>query len=867
LTGAGVVSFNGRFGTVNPAEGDYTLTQLGDVIITSASNAQLLQYNGSNWVNWTPNYLTSYTETDTLDSVTGRGNTTANSITVGSVTAAGLSNLLGQIRTFASTGNTYIGANPTSASDAGYKLDLNGTARISGDMTMWDDGTNNGNSRALIFRALGSTGNAQTGQILLDGFGAAGQDQLQLSASSIRLAPSTGSVTITGTTPNISTVAASGFRLNANSTTNGFTFTQAYNQISGDLLAVFTNSNQKKFSIAASDSSVTIASLSGTGSRMVVADANGVLSTQAIADLSGYVTLSTTQTITGAKTFSNITTFNQNIVGGIIKLSQGVLLSKSAAVGTDAGFLSLIATSATGLNYINIADGDAPSNTQRFAVPNTGTYTYTLPAASGTLALTSDIPSVAGVYLPLSGGTLTGALNGTSATFSGAVNGQSLVIKNSGVPAAQFYRDLDVTVVGSAGQGIEFGARSGSTYIAGAAIYGGLDNPATTGNLVFQTLTAGSLTTKLTINSAGGATFSAGATFGSDVFTYNNGGIFFSGGGSYTSGIFQSASGLNLQAGGSPKITISSAGNVGVNTTTPASFGSQRFLVVGNGAASQVARFTDGSNADLVFDNPTPGVSRITAQYGGAGTLAFASGIGFSETMRLTWNGLLGLGVSPSAWNLGSPVMQIGTGGVHLFGAGTQAQLGSNNYYNGTNYIYTTSNFATRYLQNSTGGEHAWESAASGTAGNVVSYSRLMTLFASGNLGLGTTNPGGKLHVLNSSVGGSYYGQLVVEENGEAAINIKGLNYSSIYFGDAANHLEGGIVYSHISNTLEFRRSGNVTAFSISPTSVATFTGDVKVKTLEVTNVGTNSTSSGVSTYMQITVNGQNYLIPLHGTP
>jgi hypothetical protein len=51
LTGAGVISFNGRFGSVVPAEGDYTLTQLSDVIITSASNNQVLRYNGSNWVN------------------------------------------------------------------------------------------------------------------------------------------------------------------------------------------------------------------------------------------------------------------------------------------------------------------------------------------------------------------------------------------------------------------------------------------------------------------------------------------------------------------------------------------------------------------------------------------------------------------------------------------------------------------------------------------------------------------------------------------------------------------------------------------------------------------------------------------------
>jgi hypothetical protein len=53
LTGAGVVSFNGRIGTVVPVEGDYSLTQLSDVIITSASNNQVLRYNGSNWVNAT----------------------------------------------------------------------------------------------------------------------------------------------------------------------------------------------------------------------------------------------------------------------------------------------------------------------------------------------------------------------------------------------------------------------------------------------------------------------------------------------------------------------------------------------------------------------------------------------------------------------------------------------------------------------------------------------------------------------------------------------------------------------------------------------------------------------------------------------
>jgi hypothetical protein len=38
-------------------------------------------------------------------------------------------------------------------------------------------------------------------------------------------------------------------------------------------------------------------------------------------------------------------------------------------------------------------------------------------------------------------------------------------------------------------------------------------------------------------------------------------------------------------------------------------------------------------------------------------------------------------------------------------------------------------------------GEHRWSTAASGTAGNTISFTRAMTLDASGNLGVGTTSP------------------------------------------------------------------------------------------------------------------------------
>ena len=48
-----VNSVFGRVGNVVAAEGDYTLTQLGDVTLTSPANGQVLKYNGTQWVNVT----------------------------------------------------------------------------------------------------------------------------------------------------------------------------------------------------------------------------------------------------------------------------------------------------------------------------------------------------------------------------------------------------------------------------------------------------------------------------------------------------------------------------------------------------------------------------------------------------------------------------------------------------------------------------------------------------------------------------------------------------------------------------------------------------------------------------------------------
>lgn len=57
----GVYTVFGRTGNVVAQDGDYNLTQLGDVTITSPATGQVLRYNGTTWVNSTESYIGTVT--------------------------------------------------------------------------------------------------------------------------------------------------------------------------------------------------------------------------------------------------------------------------------------------------------------------------------------------------------------------------------------------------------------------------------------------------------------------------------------------------------------------------------------------------------------------------------------------------------------------------------------------------------------------------------------------------------------------------------------------------------------------------------------------------------------------------------------
>jgi hypothetical protein len=117
----------------------------------------------------------------------------------------------------------------------------------------------------------------------------------------------------------------------------------------------------------------------------------------------------------------NLTAGGGVAIGGVLNLKQDAIYFVKGV-----GYSSI----ASGLSSFNFYGYTGASTSKRFrlrfdSLTDNTLRSYTLPDADGTLALTSNIPTVSGVYLPLAGGTLTGALGGTTATFSGVITGQS----------------------------------------------------------------------------------------------------------------------------------------------------------------------------------------------------------------------------------------------------------------------------------------------------------------------------------------------------------------------------------------------------------------------------------------------------------
>jgi len=194
-------------------------------------------------------------------------------------------------------------------------------------------------------------------------------------------------------------------------------------------------------------------------------------------------------------------------------------------------------------------------------------------------------------------------------------------------------------------------------------------------------------------------------------------------------------------------MTLDASGNllIGVtDTNIPASANSFNF-----NKSDNTLRFTNTTAAGKLWTIGTssPGVSAQGDYF----SFTHYNGSSLSEFMRLDSSGNLGLGVTPSAWDTVVPAFQIGGAGGYIAAQGSAEvlRIGSNNYYNSSAFRYVINGSASRYDQS--GGAHAWFNAASGTAGNAITFTQAMTLSAGGNLVIGDTSGNGRLSVRDSS--------------------------------------------------------------------------------------------------------------------
>jgi hypothetical protein len=242
---------------------------------------------------------------------------------------------------------------------------------------------------------------------------------------------------------------------------------------------------------------------------------------------------------------------------------------------------------------------------------------FTLPSTTGTLALTSQLSS----YLPLSGGTLTGALSGTSGTFTGNVSSSN-----------------QIRLEPSANATLVIGSRSSQTDFQ---IYN-------TGN-VFR------------IYNGALDAFTIASTSGTSIFTTNSGlsAIFSNGGaaGNYNSIELRGGTGgtaVNWQI--SKDNSTANAFELAPSTTNGGTtYGSPVFKILSSGAATFSSSVTMGAGLRL-SSNSSEGEIVGTAGRG----LKFYTNDGNSNPLNLTSAGNVGIGTTaPFSQGSGATTMEL----------------------------------------------------------------------------------------------------------------------------------------------------------------------------------------------------------------
>jgi hypothetical protein len=337
-----------------------------------------------------------------------------------------------------------------------------------------------------------------------------------------------------------------------------------------------------------------------------------------------------------------------------------------------------------------------------------------------------------------------------------------------------------------------------------------------------------------------------------------------------TTGLFRpSASVLGIAVAGTSRATLTATGMTVTGTVTPTGSVHAPNGTVGNPSLS----FNNDQDSGLYHI----GANNLGLALGGAKVLDVATtGLGVTGTLSATGDssfattsGNVGIGMTPSAWNLaGYKALELSNIGNGIFSGVNDVFVTANALYN-SGFKYGSTGFpATFYNQNA--GQHIWKTAPSGTAGNAITFTTRATLDSTGlavtgtgsfsgnvgvagvavpssfNLATNTTgaNTGGKIGTTSIVTSSSDYPYIGYNLRATGSSNT--YNYDTADKASAINFHDGGFRFftaasGTAGNAITFTERANLTTTGLAVTGNITGTGVYSTTTGSAANVFVDS--------------------------